>query len=136
MKKIIVWSGIVLLMFLLVDIGRAGLIDYERLNNKRRGDKGAAAPRLGVTKPVAPVGPVWAIQTPKAMAVIEKRYDTNRDGLLQTSEIKIFLRYVITIVEEKGGYTVDSDILKSYDKNRDGVINRYELAEVKADAVS
>ena len=134
MRKIIIWFGIGLLLFMIADISRAGLLDYDRLNKKRGQADGSAS--RGLATPVAPAVPFWAIQTPRVGSAIEKRYDINRDGLMQTSEVKIYLRDVIDVVEEKGGYIVDSDILKAYDKNKDGVINKYELSEVKADSSS
>ena len=63
----------------------------------------------------------------------ERTYDVNRDGKLQPAEVKIYLRGIIEIVEKKGGFTVNSDILKEYDKNKDGLISRIEVQDLKRD---
>ena len=63
----------------------------------------------------------------------EKHYDINKDGYLQIPEVKIFLRTVIAEANEKGGYMIDSDILKEYDKNRDSYITKSEALEMAAD---
>lgn len=109
-----------------VSSAQAGLINYDRRNRMLKESTG---------NPVAPEEslPLWMQKLPPVNNRTERRYDINRDGYLQTAEVKIMLRDVIETVEEKGGAEVISDILKEYDKNRDGVINRYELAEIKRD---
>ena len=47
---------------------------------------------------------------------------------------KKFLRDVLAVTQSKGGYTVNSDLLKKYDVNGDGVITRYELAGLQTDS--
>lgn len=125
----------VLVSFLLIESAWAGLINYDRRN--RQGPPPKAA--TGTSKP-APASaaevklPAWMKTPPKVNTKTEALYDTNRDGKLQTAEVKILLRDVVSTVEAKGGYPVDADVLKEYDKNRDAVINRYELIEIKKDA--
>ena len=111
---------------------------------KRRsgGGGGAYSKPAAPARPPAPAAPaapavdtrpMWMRQAQSAATATEKRYDLNRDGVLQTAEAKIFLRDVIQVVDSKGGYTVDSDLLREYDKNRDGLISRTEIIDVKAD---
>lgn len=123
--------GIFLLALLSLSlyIGTAfsGLIDYERLNRIKAQRQGQNLPgKDGKEKDL----PKWMKVEPKVSSKVERAYDVNRDGKLQTAEVKIFLREVLADIDEKGGYTVDSDILKEYDKNRDGVISRYEADEL------
>ena len=124
----------VVLVLTLVSISFAGLINYDRL--KRRSGGAAARPATPAKPAAAAVDTraMWMRQAQPATTPTEKKYDTNRDGILQTAEVKIFLRDIIQIVDAKGGYTVDSNLLKEYDKNRDGLISRTEIIDVKADA--
>jgi len=130
LKKVGVSLTVFVISVTFVNLTYGGLVDYKR---RKTGTGGAAAPTAprATTPPAPDSTPFWAKQSPRAEAAIEKKYDTNRDGLLQTAEVKIFLRDIIDIVTQKGGYTVDSAILKAYDKNKDGVINSYELTEIK-----
>ncbi len=76
----------------------------------------------------------WAKELPKVTSKIEKRYDINRDEILQTSETKIFLRDVLAQVASKDSFNVsDSLLLKAYDKNKDGIISKLEADEIKKD---
>ncbi len=76
----------------------------------------------------------WAKELPKVTSKTEKRYDINRDEILQTSETKIFLRDVIKEVVEKSSYNVsESVLLKVYDKNKDGIISNLDIEEIKKD---
>lgn len=84
-------------------------------------------------KPPAVVA-FWAKDLPKVTAKIEKRYDINRDEILQTSETKIFLRDVVEQVVTKTSFNVgESLLLKAYDKNKDGILSNIELDEIKKD---
>lgn len=84
-------------------------------------------------KPVVVVA-FWAKELPKVTSKTEKRYDINRDEILQTSETKIFLRDVIKEVVEKSSYNVsESVLLKVYDKNKDGIISNLDIEEIKKD---
>ncbi len=83
--------------------------------------------------PAAPVA-FWAKDLPKVISKSEKRYDINRDEILQTSETKIFLRDVIAEVAAKSSFNVaDSALLKAYDKNKDGIISNIEIDAIKKD---
>ena len=111
-----------------LEMGRAGLIDYERLNKIRA--RKATQPK---TPPKAPEEekPKWVVTEPVVKSDIEKKYDVNRDGKLQLAEVKIYLRDILDVIDEKGGITINSEILKEYDKNRDGVISKYESGKIK-----
>lgn len=126
------------LVLALVSVSFAGLINYDRVQRRKTGESPArpSAPS-SPARPAAPAvdtRPMWMRQAQPATTPTEKKYDTNRDGLLQTAEVKIFLRDVIQVVDSKGGYNVDSNLLREYDKNRDGLISRTEIILVKTDA--
>ena len=118
---------------------QAGLINYERRNKSKPAaarTTGAYPSRPAVTTPVEPTMAAWLKTPPGVKNAAEKAYDVNRDGKLQSAEIKIYLRDVIKVIESKGGFTINSDVLKEYDKNRDGVISRFELPDLKRDTES
>ena len=95
------------------------------------GAKPAAAAKPA--QPAVPV-PVWQSSPPKVIGKIELRYDINRDGILQTAEIKILLRDALDDVKTKGFFNIgDSDLAKTYDKNKDGIIDNLEAETIKAD---
>ena len=117
MKKIALISLLAATLLFFAIQSFAGLINYERLRRfKERQDAGEKDLRF---KDVAV--PDWVDNLPRAKTEQEKRYDINKDGILQIAETKIFLRDVLNVVDQKGGYTLDSDILKEYDKNRDSI---------------
>lgn len=111
------------MVLLVVDQGFAGLIDYKRRLLKRGG---------AVTNDeTTPAIPNWVTTPPIVKSKTEQKYDINRDGKLQTAETTVFFRDVLDIIEEKGGYTIDSDLLKPFDKNKDGVISRKEATPLQ-----
>jgi hypothetical protein len=130
MKKFLSLSVCAACLLLFICEAQAGLINYQRRN------KGGAPVRAGARAavPAAPVGPAWIATPPAVKNSVEKAYDVNRDGKLQPAEVKIYLRGVIETIESKGGFTINSDILKEYDKNKDGLISRSELPDLKRDA--
>ncbi len=138
-RSILFLSYLVIFSLVCVPLSLAGMINYDR-RNRRTPPTGRARPaatpaaKPAATATAAPSLPNWMQNPPSVSNKTEGKYDTNRDGKLQSAEVKIYLRDVISVVESKGGHMIDSDILKAYDKNKDGVINRYELAEVKQDA--
>jgi len=122
-KGILAITMFAAMTLLILDSGYAGLIDYKRLQR--------AAGNAAAGDQAQPAIPGWVTSAPIVKSKIEQKYDTNRDGKLQTAEVTIFLRDVLDIIEEKGGYTIDSDILKPYDKNKDGVISRKEATTLQ-----
>ena len=85
----------------------------------------------GVSTPPANVSlPFWMQTEPQVKTKKEEMYDSNRDGKLQKAEVKIFLRDVIDEANQKGGYQIDSPILKEYDKSGDNIISKYEAQEI------
>ncbi len=117
-----------------VSLAQAGLINHERRNR----NAGGAAANTGTGKPApapkaAAAMPSWKTIPPVAASKVEQRYDTNRDGKLQTAEMKILLRDVVDNVEAKGSYTVNAAAVKIYDKNSDGIISRNEIDDIKRD---
>lgn len=117
-----------------VSLAQAGLINHERRNR----NAGGAAANTGTGKPApapkaAVAMPSWKTIPPVAASKVEQRYDTNRDGKLQTAEMKILLRDVVDNVQAKGSYTVNAAAVKIYDKNSDGIISRNEIDDIKRD---
>ena len=127
-KIILLGACIIAILILWLEIGRAGLIDYERLN-KIKAQK--ATQQAKDQKPPEDTRPKWMIADPVVKTEIEKRYDINRDGKLQLAEVKIYLRDTLDVIDEKGGLTINSEILKEYDRNKDGVISKYESTKIK-----
>ncbi|OGX08184.1 MAG: hypothetical protein A2Z88_03325 [Omnitrophica WOR_2 bacterium GWA2_47_8] len=125
-KKILATVTFFLLIFFIAETCHAGLINYQRRN--RRG--GAPAPAGGKASPAAaPVQKTmakWMQILPSVTNQNEQRYDVNNDGKLQTAEVKTYLRDVLNVIDSKGGFTVNSEILKEYDKNKDGLVTREE----------
>ncbi len=114
----------------------AGLIDHERLNRRRglplSNEKAQAAKAKAAEVPEAKMElPKWITEPPVVKGSTDRKYDVNNDGKLQKSEVTILLRDVLDIVEEKGGYQVDSDMLKEYDKNRDGLLTKVEAIQIR-----
>lgn len=109
------------------------MINYDRLERKKTIPEKRSLRKKEKKEDQADL-PGWMKETPKVTNVVERRYDSNRDLKLQTFEVKILLRDVLDVVEDKGGYTVNSDILKEYDVNKDGLITRTEAVKLKKDA--
>ncbi len=103
------------------------VVSAQLINYGRRA--GSPAPR-NVNDETAPK---WAKELPKVVNSSERRYDINRDGLLQSAEVKVMLRDVIETVEERGSVIVYSDILKDYDANKDRYITPAELDKIRED---
>lgn len=126
MKKNIIVLGIIIFSAGMCLEVSAGLINYDR-RQKRLGDEGTQTGAMVEMRD-------WMRREPRVTNRVEERYDINRDGKLQTAEVKIFLRDVIDEVQDKGRYSaLNSDVLKEYDKNKDKMINKYELTEIIKD---
>ncbi|MCB9772021.1 MAG: hypothetical protein H6754_05675 [Candidatus Omnitrophica bacterium] len=121
MKNFIFSLAFVFLSYLVISVAFAQTANQQSAQDDKKVD------------PPAPVA-FWATTPPKVVGKIDQRYDINRDGILSTSEVKIFLRDVVAEVMENNSYdAMASDFLRSYDKNRDGIISRLELEEIKKD---
>ncbi len=131
MRKAIVLLGFIVMSLFIINTHPcfAGLIDYDRLNKIKAKKQSAATPKK--TQAAEDTRPAWLKGEPKVTSKIEQEYDINRDEKLQSAEVKVFLRDVLDQIDEKGGYTINSDILKEYDKNRDGVVSRYEAEAIR-----
>lgn len=104
---------------------------HAQLLKRRPG--GAPAPVAQPTSQGGSSGPAWTREWPEVKNQDEDRYDINRDGKLQTAEVKIYLRDVITEVMDKGSFNVNSNVVRAYDKNKDGVISKYEVEQIRQD---
>jgi hypothetical protein len=128
MKKMIrIGLWITILTVIMVQAASAQLINYGRRNQFINGSTDSP-------KSDDMTVPQWAKETPKVTNNSERRYDINRDGLLQSAEVKVMLRDVIETVEDRGSVVVYSDILKEYDKNKDRYITAAELDKIRQDA--
>ena len=133
MRNRILVVGIFMLFILMVaNACHAGMINY-----KRR-DKTLDAPKARTTGTVkSPKKPVALApemkKSPKATNWTERKYDKNRDGSLQSSEVKALLRDVANQVSKKGSYKINTNILKQYDRNKDGKISGPEARKITAD---
>ena len=138
-KNIMIVAVLSVLIFVVTPDGYAQLIDWSR----RQGTPPAApasAPvrQRAVSTPsqptVAPTRqPGWLQTAPSVSSRTDRRYDVNRDGKLQSAEIKVFLRDVIDQISRRGSYKVDSQLLEEYDKNNDGIIDRSEVRDLVGD---
>lgn len=100
--------------------------------------KAAAAAAKALKDIAEPSGPVpfWKANPPKVAGEVEKRYDINRDRILQSAEVKTLLRDVIEEVDVNKSYlynVADSAVLKEYDKNKDGIIDNIEVKVIESD---
>ena len=144
-KGIAVSVFIVLVSFVFISLAQAQLINYDR-RNRRPGAAPAATRRPAVrAKTVKPPSvalgtgtsaPGWKDIAPSAKSRLERQYDFNRDGKLQSSEVKQYLRYVIRQIERRGTYKYKSDFLTVYDKNGDGAISKAELTNLREDVLN
>lgn len=119
-----VW--LVMISFLIIvfvcEISSAQLINYGRRSRYLREDN----PDISEDDV-----PQWAQELVAPQNADERRYDINRDGLLQSAEVKVYLRDIIERVEDREYINVTTDLLREYDKNRDGVINTIEIELMK-----
>ena len=128
--------GIILMAFVvgLCSEASAGLINYDRLKKRSGGAPAEQPARKGYKKEVQGSRRDWMKTEPAVKNNVERRYDINRDGKLQTAEVKILLRDVVDEVESKGRYSVyNSDVLVEYDTNKDRIINSFEADEIRKD---
>lgn len=130
MRKYMLILAVLILVFSICEC-YAGLIDYERLKRIRARKAGLPVPQETPAEKGDELVPKWLIEEPKVTSKIDRDYDINRDGRLQSAEVKTFLRDVLEEIEKKGGYTINSDILKEYDKNKDGVVSKNEVKLLK-----
>ena len=139
-KLILSISVVATCVFMLISNAQAGLINYKRREGATPAPAGGGykkpAPAAKAAAAAAPAAPMWMQNAPEVKTAAERVYDINRDGKLQPAEVKIFLRSVAEVVDAKGGFTVNSDILKEYDKNHDGLISRTEIVDLKRDTQS
>jgi len=136
-KKIKVGSAVIVFLFMLTNMCYAGLINYQRRNRRMGGGGGEDAPAAAPVRGRRIMDEESLAGWMKKLPVITwrdnrklRRYDINRDNKLQTAEVKVYLRDVMEKIQAKGGYTIDSTILKEYDRNRDGVVSRYEARKI------
>ncbi len=107
------------------DVQAQGVVDWNKRLREYKKAKGKEAEKLKKELPS------WVLSMPKATTDEEKLYDVNDDLYLQIPEVIIFLRDKLDKIEEEGGVTVSSAILKEYDKNKDGFISKEEAKVIK-----
>jgi len=67
----------------------------------------------------------------RANTPLEKQYDKNGDGWIDSTEAKEMLRDRYTLIKTHGQAKVDTDIEAEYDINKDGVIDANEAKAFK-----
>ena len=118
-RKLLIGFILISLIYFVSGKSFGGLIDYERAKRAQQA-RGSPAGENSI------VLPSWMENLPRVQNKVEQSYDVNRDGILQTAEIKTYLRDVLEAVEQKGGFLVDTPLLKEYDQNKDGIVSRLE----------
>lgn len=120
MKKALFATITLALIGMTVVSGHAQLINYGRRSKFLR----STNPNMSDEDAI----PQWAKELPEPQNAEEESFDINRDGKLQSAEVKVYLRGIMKRVEARSYVNVTTDILREYDKNKDGVINVSELA--------
>jgi Ca2+-binding EF-hand superfamily protein len=77
----------------------------------------------------------WRHARSKVNTDLEKKYDANGDGWLETAEVKQLLQDRYILIKTHGKAKVNSALEEEYDTNNDGVIDPAE-AEVMKDDLS
>jgi hypothetical protein len=135
-------SLILLILLVAVPIAEAQLINYQRRNEQlqdaRQSRQSTTTTTQSSEKSVKPAKqlPMWMRVIPPAKTKEEVRYDVNRDGQLQSAEVKILLRDTVNMVESKGAVKIESEVLKEYDEDKDGLIERREVDRIKSDVAN
>lgn len=75
----------------------------------------------------------WRHARSKVNSELEKKYDANGDGWLETAEVKTMLQDKATLVKTQGKARVDSAIEKEYDADNDGIISTQEAEVMRED---
>jgi len=119
-KKALFATITLVLIGMTVVSGHAQLINYGRRSKFLR----STNPNMSDEDAI----PQWAKELPEPQNAEEESFDINRDGKLQSAEVKVYLRGIMKRVEARSYVNVTTDILREYDKNKDGVINVSELA--------
>ena len=136
MKKIIgLFSVLLIFTCVAAHVSYAQLVNYDRLRRRIKLKGGAPLGEVKTDEEQEDaVIPKWVETWPWVTTRLERKYDINRDGKLQTAEVKIYLRDTVATIEKKGGIIINSDILLEYDINEDGVVSLKEIARLKKDA--
>lgn len=134
---------IVAMLFTMVGVSHAQMINYKRRNQKTTVKKSNAdMPKKSMAqssqdsinyyrRDYQDVGSQAQVSSdPQVTNRVERLYDLNRDGYLQSDEVNDFYKDVVSSVRNRGSFRVSSDLLKGFDANRDGRISRYEITEI------
>ncbi len=73
----------------------------------------------------------WIHRRAKVDTALEKKYDSNSNGLLEGDEAQALLKDRLRIINTDGRAKVDSVIEREYDANNDGIIDRAEAETIK-----
>lgn len=155
MKKsefIILNTILILVCLLFVQHTEAGMINYERRNKKLAEKQAKKTPAKVVPQQDAQTSiepkqkrslskPTYTTEknlitkiinsNPRVTTQIERMYDRNRDGRLNEKELQKIFDRIISTIERKGNYTLESDLLTELDKNKDGKLTRFEINDLK-----
>ena len=130
---LILWfAGFLILLFSSQCV--AGLVDWDRRNRYLQQQQ-QADQEAGKKVNVSPELPLWMQVEPKVATEEEKKYDVNKDGVLEPVEMKVYLRRIYEEVQNGSGKSVStSEAMREYDQNKDGVITKFEAEKIKKDA--
>lgn len=123
-----------------VSVSEAQMINYKRRNQRQSGQKDLSAvqQKKSSAKQISYYRAEPAAEKPNKNVSgdplvtnrVERLYDLNRDGYLQSEEVNDFYKDVVSSVENKGSFRVSSELLRNFDANQDGRISRYEVGEI------
>jgi hypothetical protein len=128
-----------LMLWANVQTAEAQLINYKRRGQQPQNvqedqkRKPSVSPSANKSAASEKQLPAWMKILPPAKSKEEVRYDVNRDGQLQSAEVKILLRDIVDMVEKKGGVKIESEVLKEYDQDKNGLIDRKEIEHIRND---
>ena len=121
-------------LFVFLALSGLVVVQFAHSQSSPAADPRQAPADLKAVKAPKPMA-FWAATPPEVVGKLEAKYDINVDGILQTSEVKVFLRRVSAQIKKDNiNFNIeDSKLLKAYDKNKDGIISKLELDEIKKD---
>ena len=157
MRKTIFFLSVLVIAALVSSTCFAGLINYERRNKTQNttttsrttssyqkpamkaedssSNKYGTSTEISMNrdKPVTASMPAWMKTPPRVRNSAEKKFDSNRNGTLESAEVAMLLKDAVSTINSRGSVSISSDILKEYDRNGDGTINRYEALSITED---
>ena len=75
----------------------------------------------------------WRHARSRVNTNLEKKYDANKDGWLESAEVREMLNAKQALIKSKGKAKVDSTIEEEYDINKDGTLDKKEAKVLRKD---